>query len=136
MTAIYIGDNTTGAYVHAYASTNVIRAKNWILSPQIGYGGQDFRVHVFTTSNSTNFNSYFTTSANQVELTHSNNVADMALAFKVYPKKSDTYVPVFRMGYRYAFKSTGWEITKGVSTNAPYDSNSNFYVQLMLGFGD
>lgn len=136
MTPITVGDNSTGAYIHGYLSTNIIKTKKWIFSPQVGYGGQNVTVRVPTQSTSTNFNSYFTTSSNQVEIKHKNSVLDFSLAIKLYPKNRDTYIPLFRLGYRYGLTENAWEVRNGTSTNAPIDRNSNFYFQLMLGFGD
>ncbi len=136
MTPLMVGDNSTGAYFHGYLSTNVIKTKKWIFSPQVGYGGQGVTVRIPTQSASSNFNSYFTTSSNQVEVKHSNSVLDFAIAVKLYTKNKNTYVPLFRAGYRHGVTEKAWEIKNGNSTNAPVDRNSNFYVQLMLGFGD
>lgn len=136
MTPILLGDNSSGAYIHGYLSTNIIKTKQWVFSPQIGYGGQNVTVRVPTQSTSTNFNSYFTASANQVELRHSNPVLDFALALKLYPQNRDTYIPLFRVGYRYGLKEEAWEVRNGNSTNSPIDRNNNFYIQLMFGFGD
>lgn len=136
MTPAMIGNNSSGAYFHGYVSTNMIKAKNWIFSPQFGYGGQNFTVRIQTQSSSINFNSYFTTSANQVEVRHSTSVLDFALAVKLHVPKREPYIPLFRAGYRYGLKNKTWEVRNGTSTNAPLDRNSNFYLQLMFGFGD
>jgi uncharacterized protein YxeA len=136
LTPILVGDNSSGALGHGYLSTNVIKTKRWIFSPQVGYGGQSVTIRVPTQSPSTNFNSYFTTSSNQVEIRNKNTFLDFALALKVYPKNRDTYIPVLRFGYRYGLTENAWEIRNGTSTNAPIDRNSNFYIHLMLGFGD
>ncbi len=136
MTPTLVGDNSSGAYIHGYVSTNIIRTKKWIFSPQLGYGGQSITTRIKTKSSASDFNSYFTTSANQVELRHSNSVLDFAIAFKFVPPKNNGYVPLFRMGYRHGIKSKEWEVKNGNSLNAPIDRNSNFYFQIMLGFGD
>ena len=136
MTPAMIGNNSSGAYFHGYVSTNMLRAKNWIFSPQFGYGGQNFTVRIPTQSSSANFNSYFTTSANQVEVRHSTSVLDFAIAVKLHVPKREPYIPLFRAGYRYGLKNKAWEVKNGTSTNAPLDRNSNFYLQLMFGFGD
>jgi hypothetical protein len=136
MTPFMSGNNSTGGYIHGYLSTNVIRTNRWIFSPQLGYGAQTITVRVPTQSTSSNFNSYFTTSANQVELKHSNSLVDFAIALKFIPSNRYTYVPLVRYGYRYAINEKPWQIHNGISTDAPMDRNSNFYLQLMLGFGD
>lgn len=136
MTPTMVGDNSSGGYIHGYLSTNVIKTKKWIFSPQFGYGGQSVIVRIPTQSSSSSFNSYFTTSANQVEVTHNSSVLDFGIAIKLFPKNRNTYVPLFRAGYRYGTKEKAWKIKNGNSTDAPMDRNSNFYVHLMLGFGD
>ena len=133
---IIIGDYSRGTYIHGYVSTNVIRTKKWIFSPQLGYGGQNVVTRIVTKSSATDFNSYFTTSANQVELNHRNSVIDIAMGFKFVSPQGNGYIPLFRIGYRYATKSKAWEVSNGSSVNAPFDKNSNVYFQIMFGFGD
>ena len=135
--SILIGNKTSGAYIHGYVSTNILRMKRWIISPQFGYGGQNISVRIPVQSSSANFNSYFTTSSNKVEIKHSNSVLDFAFAFKLYPKpNNENYLPLLRIGYRYGLNEKRWEIIDGNSANAPIDRNSNFYLQLILGFGN
>ena len=134
--SIISGDNSNGAYGNGYISTNILKTKKWIFSPQIGIGGQNVIVRIPTLSSSNNFNSYFTTSANQVEITNKNTVLDFAMAFKIQIKDRNTYAPLFRLGYRYGLNESNWEIKNGTSTNPPKDRNNNFYIQLRVGFGD
>ena len=136
ITPIIIGDNSRGTYIHGYVSTNIIRTKKWIFSPQFGYGGQSVVTRIVTKSSSSDFDSYFTTSANQVELNHRNSVFDVAMGFKFVSPQGNGYIPLFRIGYRYASKSKAWEVSNGSSVNAPFDKNNNVYFQIMLGFGD
>ncbi len=129
--------NGGGFYIHAYLSTNLIRINRFILSPQIGYGAQNVVYRYQTQSFSTNFNSYFTTSPNKVEIEHSNSVLDFALAFKLYPKTgNENYLSLFRIGYRHGLSEKAWEISDGNSANAPLDRNNNFYLQLVVGVGN
>ncbi len=130
------GDNSSGAYLNGYISTNILRTKKWIFSPQIGIGGQSVTVRIPTQSSSNNFNSYFTTSANQVELVNKNTMLDFAMAFKLQAKDRDIYAPLFRIGYRYGLNENNWEVKNGISTDAPIDRNNNFYIQLRVGFGN
>lgn len=136
MTAVTVGDNSTGSYIHTYLSTNIIKSKNWIFSPQVGYGQQTVTVRVPTQSNATNFDSYFTSQSNLVELTSGNPVLDFAVAIKLRKRNSTLNVPFFRFGYRYGLSEKPWEVTNGNSSGAPIDRNSNFYFHLMLGMGE
>jgi len=131
------GDAASGFYLHVFVSTNIIKLKKVIISPQIGIGNQTNSFRVSSNETGPNFDSYFTNSANKVELTHSNEVIDYGIAFKLYGRNGNPgYVPLMRIGYRQGLKEKPWKITRGNSTNAPIDRNSNFYLQLILGFGD
>ncbi len=133
---IMSGENSSGGYGNGYISTNILKTKKCIFSPQIGIGGQNLIVRIPTQSSSNNFNSYFTTSANQVEIINKNIVLDFAMAFKLQIKNRDTYAPLFRLGYKYGLNESNWEIRNGISNNSPNDRNSNFYIQLRVGFGN
>lgn len=130
------GENTSGAYANVYISTNILETKRWIFSPQIGIGSQIVTLRIPTQSSSNDFNSYFTTSSNQVEIVNKNTMLDFAMAFKLLSKHRDLYAPLFRVGYRYGLKEKSWEIKNGVSTNAPIDRVNNFYIHLRVGFGN
>jgi hypothetical protein len=136
MTPIMGGDKSTGGYIHGYLSTNTIKSKKWIFSPQIGLGGQGITTRITTPSSSTNFNSYFTSSANQVEINHSTTLVDLAVVFKRYNDKTGRHIPLLRIGYRYGLKDETWTVESGYSTDAPSDRLSNYYFQLQIGFGD
>jgi len=134
---VLIGDGTSGGYLHIYGSTNLLKTKRFIFSPQIGYGGQSLTCRYRTQSSATDFNSYFTTAPNKVEIQHDNSVVDFALAFKLYPKSDNSnYLSLFRIGYRHGLKEKMWEISNGNSSGAPFDRNSNFYLQLIIGVGN
>jgi hypothetical protein len=133
---VLLGDRASGGYLHIYASTNLLKTKRFIFSPQIGYGRQSVTYKYKVQSPATDFNSYFT-APNKVEIYHSNSVVDFALAFKLYPKTDNyNYLSLFRIGYRYGLKEKPWKINDGNSSGAPYDRNSNFYLQLIIGFGN
>jgi hypothetical protein len=136
LTPVLIADNSTGASFHFYASTNVLKAGRWIISPQLGYTGMYEILRISTKTSSPDFNNYFTTSANQVEVIQGNGFADFGISFKIYQKNSHTYIPIFRIGYRVGLKNQKWEVTHSPAMNGPFDRNNNFYLHLMFGFGD
>ena len=131
------GDNSTGGYSHIYLSTNIIKVEEWIFSPEVGYGLQGVKIRIPTQSSSTSFNSYFTTSSNQVEIIHNNSVLDFAIALKrLTPKNRHRYLKMLRFGYRYGLSENAWQMSNGTSTNAPTDRDNNFYFQIECGIGD
>lgn len=122
-------------YAQGYVSTNIFKSKKWIFSPQIGIGYQRLTARINLPNTTNNFDLFFTSSPNQVEIFNSNNALDFAFVFKWKPDKSDKYMPLFRMGYQPALKSKNWQVKGGRSDNAPIDRINSFYIQLMLGAG-
>lgn len=107
--------SANGFYIHGYFSTNAIKSKKWIFSPQIGVGTQSITAKVVTVSSANNFDAYFS-SANQVEIRNANTVLDFAMAFKMLNANTGRYMPILRTGYRLGLSDKIWEIKNGIST--------------------
>lgn len=127
--------NMNGTTLQGFLSTNIIRIKKTIISPQVGFGSQSYNITRRTASTATNFDSYFTSAGNKVSISHRSPVLDFSLSLKVLNGKDNTYSQLIRMGYIQGLKDKAWKVEKGNSANAPVDRVGSFYVQLLLGMG-
>lgn len=124
---------TSGYFFHFYLSTNILRSGRCIFSPQVGIGGQDLRATITQESTTQSFDQAITTATNQVTMRNYNTMLDVAMNLKLMIRNH--YRPIIRIGYRYGLSMVSWEIENGSVTDAPKDRGSNFYFQLMFGFG-
>lgn len=125
----------TSANANAYISTNAIRVKNLILSPQTGIGGQVVTIKLAKQGTATSFDQYLTTASNQTEITNTTVVLDLGLTLKYADPDTKRIYPFFRVGYRYGLEEKPWTVVNASSVKGPSDRLSNFYFQLLLGVG-
>lgn len=135
----YAFDNSTasfkGAHGRLFLATNLFRKNRISLTPQIGFVGSFLNMYVNKPSIPTNFDDLFTTQANTIQLTHSQNYLDFGLGLKVKGgSQSPLYWQFLRMGYRYGLTNAAWSMKGGNLQNAPVDRNNQFYIQFCIGF--
>jgi hypothetical protein len=129
-------DDLSGTSIQAFLSTNILQIKKFIISPQIGFGSQSYEITMRTASPATDFDSYFTSGGNKVNISHRTPILDYSLALKFVDTKSRANRPVIRIGYAQGLKEKAWKVEKGNSANAPIDRVSSFYAQLLFGIGN
>ena len=108
------------------------RNTQWFLN--VGVGVIESTLHVSSTSNTqtVNFNTLLTASTTgQVPiLAHTNPFLDISIEQTYRPKRSITFNPVFRLGYRVGVNSLPWKTDANFTTiNAPTDRINQLFFQ-------
>ena len=125
-------NEVTGSTVHFYFSTNELRTRTCIFSPEVGVALQDVQVLVPGTSTASTFSEALH-SGNETQVDNFNTTLNVGMAFKIRQGLHD--IPVFRMGYRYGLSNPQWELRDAAVSGAPRDRLSSFFVELTVGFG-
>jgi hypothetical protein len=120
-----------------YLSTNELTCGKWIFSPVVGYGWQYTRMHVGQPNGATTFQGALTGPYNEVEVDHEGDFLDLGMTFKLHFNKNEKlYMPVFRAGYRVGLGNNAWTVGKNsFVTDGPRDNAGNFYLEVLVGFG-
>lgn len=125
-------NEVTGSTIHFYFSTNELRTRTCIFSPEVGVALQDVQVLVPGTSTASTFSEALH-SGNETQVDNFNTTLNVGMAFKIRQGLHD--IPVFRMGYRYGLSNPQWELRDAAVSGAPRDRLSSFFVELTVGFG-
>ncbi len=120
-----------------YLSTNELSFRKWIFSPIVGYGWQYTRMHVGQANGATSFQEALIGTYNEVEVDHEGDFLDLGMTFKLrFDKREKFYMPIFRAGYRVGLGNNAWTVGRSsLISDGPRDNAGNFYLKVLVGFG-
>lgn len=118
-----------------YISTNTLKCKRFIISPQLGFGPKFSTLLISKKDMTGSFDDFLTSKSNQTRIEHMTTVLDIGLVLKKINHENTFFSPIFKIGYAVGLENGDWEISNSTVTNSPKDRTGTIYAQLLFGFG-